>query len=140
MIAPGAIAKILGIQDEVRTVADLDGAVSRGLSEQSVVRVVSRIALNDKGARALRDQVVPSDTWKRTKGHLSVHASERAERLARVMASAEYTWDDADQARVWMNQPHSELGGPTPLAAATIELGALTVETVLDKLFYGLPV
>ena len=56
------------------------------------------------------------------------------------MASAEYTWDDADQARVWMNQPHSELGGPTPLAAATIELGALTVETVLDKLFYGLPV
>jgi len=66
--------------------------------KESVVRVVSRIALNDKGARALRDQVVPSATWKRTKGRLSVHASERAERLARVMATAEYTWDDADQA------------------------------------------
>jgi putative toxin-antitoxin system antitoxin component (TIGR02293 family) len=140
MIAPGAIADILGIQDEVRTVADLDGAVSRGLSKQSVVRVVSRIALSEKGARALRDQVVPSATWKRTKGRLSVHVSERAERLARVMATAEYTWDDADRARIWMNAPHSELGGRTPLAAATTELGARTVETVLDKLFYGLPV
>jgi putative toxin-antitoxin system antitoxin component (TIGR02293 family) len=139
MIAAAAIANILGIQDDVRTVADLDGAVSRGLSKQAVVRVVSRIALNEKSARALRDQVVPSATWKRTKGRLSVHVSERAERLARVMAAAEYTWDDADQARVWMNEPHSELGGRTPLATATTELGARSVETVLDKLFYGLP-
>ena len=108
--------------------------------KESVVRVVSRIALNDKGARALRDQVVPSATWKRTKGRLSVHASERAERLARVMATAEYTWAMRIRRRVWMNQPDSELGGRTPLAAATTELGARTVETVLDKLFYGLPV
>jgi uncharacterized protein (DUF2384 family) len=56
------------------------------------------------------------------------------------MATAEYAWGDADQARVRMNQPHSELGGRTPLAAATTELGARNVETVLDKLFYGLPV
>jgi len=142
MIAPEAIADILGIgiEDKVRTVADLDNAVSRGLSKQSVVRLVSRIALNDKGARVLRDQVVPSATWKRTKGRLSVHVSERAERLARVMAAAEYTWDDANQARTWMNEPHAELGGRTPLAAASTELGARTVEAVLDKLFYGLPV
>jgi putative toxin-antitoxin system antitoxin component (TIGR02293 family) len=139
MITPTAIANILGIQ-HVRTVSDLDGAVSRGLSKQSVVRVVSRIALDDKAARALRDQVVPSATWKRTKNRLSVHVSERAERLARVMAAAEYTWDDAGQARLWMNQAHPELGGRTPLAAAITELGARTVETVLDQIFYGLPV
>ena len=140
MIAPGAIAGILGIQDEVRTVADLDSAVSRGLSKQSVVRVVSRIALNDREARSLRDQVVPSATWKRTKGRLSHPASERTERLARVMATAEYVWDDADQARQWMNRAHPELGGRTPLAVASTELGARSVEGLLDKLFYGLPV
>src|ERR1039458_4347 len=77
---------------------------------------------------AVQDQGFPSATWKRTKGRLSVHVSERAERLARVMAAAEYTWDDADRARIWMNAPHSELGGRTPLAAATTELGARTVE------------
>ena len=140
MIEPEAIADILGIQDEVHTVADLDGVVSRGLSKQSVIRVVARIALNDRDARALRDQVIPSATWKRTKGRLSIQVSERTERLARVMAAAEYTWDDPDQARTWMNQPHSELAGRTPLSVATTELGARAVEAVLDKLFYGLPV
>jgi putative toxin-antitoxin system antitoxin component (TIGR02293 family) len=139
MIAPAAIAGILGIQDEVRTVADLDGAVSRGLSKQSVVRVVSRIALTDRDARSLRDQVVPSATWKRTKGRLSRPASERTERLARVMAAAEYVWDDAERARQWMNKPHPELGGQTPLVVASTELGARNVEELLDKLFYGLP-
>jgi len=140
MIEPEAIADILGIQGEVHTVADLDGAVSRGLSKQSVVRVVARIALNDRAARALRDLVIPSATWKRTKGRLSIQVSERTERLARVMAAAEYTWDDPDQARTWMNQPHSELAGRTPLSVASTELGARAVEAVLDKLFYGLPV
>jgi putative toxin-antitoxin system antitoxin component (TIGR02293 family) len=140
MIEPEAIADILGIQGEIHTVADLDGAVSRGLPKQSVVRVVARIALNDRDARALRDQVIPSATWKRTKGRLSIQVSERTERLARVMAAAEYTWDDPDQARTWINQPHSELAGRTPLSVATTELGARAVEEVLDKLFYGLPV
>jgi putative toxin-antitoxin system antitoxin component (TIGR02293 family) len=140
MIEPEAIADILGIQGEVHTVADLDGAVSRGLSIQSVVRVVARIALNDRDARTLRDQVIPSATRKRTKGRLSIQVSERTERLARVMAAAEYTWDDPDQARTWMNRPHSEFAGRTPLSVATTELGARAVEAVLDKLFYGLPV
>ena len=140
MIEPEAIADILGIQGEVHTVADLDGAVSRGLSKQSVVRVVARIALNDRDARTLRDQVIPSATWKRTKGRLSIQVSERTERLARVMAAAEYTWNDPDQARTWMNQPHSELAGRTPLSVASTELGARAVEAVLDKLFYGLPI
>jgi len=140
MIAPRAIADILGLQSEVQTMAELDDAIARGLSKHSVVRVVSRIAPNLKDARTLRDQLVPSATWKRTKDRLSVHASERAERLARVLAIAEYTWDDPAQARAWMNQPHPELQGRTPLAAARTELGARSVEAILDQLFYGLPV
>jgi len=139
MIAPASIADILGIGD-VQTVADLDGAVSRGLSKLSVSRVVSRIALTERDARMLRNQVVPSATWKRTKGPLSRPASERTERLARVMAAAEYVWDDATRARQWMNKPHPELAGRTPLEVASTELGARSVEELLDKLFYGLPV
>jgi putative toxin-antitoxin system antitoxin component (TIGR02293 family) len=139
MIAPRAIADILGLHHEVQTMAELDDAIASGLSKQSVVRVVSRIALNLKDARTIRDQVVPPATWKRTKGRISLHASERTERLARVLAAAEYTWDDPEQARAWMNQPHPELQGRTPLAAAKTELGARSVEAILDKLFYGLP-
>ncbi len=140
MISPAAIALILGIPDHVQTVRDLDGVVSRGLPKQAVTRVVARVTRNGREAKILRDRVIPSATWKRTNGRLSLNVSERAERLARTVAAAEYTWDDAEQARTWMNQPHPELAGETPLAAAVTELGARQVEDLLDKLFYGLPV
>ncbi len=139
MIATEAVAGILGIEQDVHSVADLDRAILHGLDKKSVVRVVSRIALNERDARTLRDQVVPSATWKRTNGRLSRQASERTERLARVMAHAEYVWDDLDLAREWMNKPHPELDGRTPLAAAATELGARSVEYILNCLFYGLP-
>ena len=139
MIAPAAIASILGMKSGIQTLADLDSAVSRGLQKQSVVRLVARIALTDRDARSMRDQVVPSATWKRTKGRLSRQASERTERLARVMAHAEYVWDDPEMARRWMNQPHPELGGRTPFVTAATELGARSVEVILDSIFYGLP-
>ena len=141
MISPHAIAGLLGLEgrDQVRTVADLDLIIAQGLPKQAVLRVIARVALNTRDARSLRDQVVPSATWKRTKGRLSSRVSERTERLARVLAAAEYTWDDSEQARIWMNRPHPELGGRTPLAAAATELGARSVEDLLEKLFYGLP-
>lgn len=140
MVSPIATANILGIQSEVRTVRDLDGVVSHGLSKQSLTRVVARVARNGSEAKIIRDRVVPSATWKRTKGRLSTNVSERTERLARVLAAAEYTWDDVEQAKTWMNQPHPELADQTPLAAAATELGARSVEDLLDRLFYGLPV
>lgn len=140
MIEPAAIADILGIRKEVHTLNDLDRAVSRGLSKTSVTRLVTRLALNAKDARTIRDQVVPLATWKRTTGRLSLHASERTERLARVMAAAEFTWDDPDLARRWMSNPHGMLGGRTPIAVAATEVGARAVETILAELFYGLPV
>ncbi len=140
MIAPNAIANILGIEADVRTLGELDGAVTRGLLKNSVLRVVARASGDRKSARLLRDQVVPSATWKRTKGRLSTAASERTERLARVVAAAEYAWDDEAQAREWLNAPHPELAGRTPLVAASTELGARSVESLLDRIVYGLPV
>ncbi len=139
MVAAESIAGILGLP-KVHTIADLDGAVSRGLQKTSVTRLVTRIALSQREARTLRDQVVPSATWKRTSGRLSRQASERTERLARVLAHAEYVLDDREQARLWMNKPHPELGHRTPLETAATELGARSVESILDSLFYGLPV
>lgn len=140
MTSPADVALILGITRRVRSLRDLDGVVSRGLTKQSVTRVVARVARTRAEARTIRDRVVPSATWKRTTGRLSTHASERTERLARVLAAAEFAWGDAESARAWLYQPHPELGGATPLAASATELGARAVEDVLEKLFYGLPV
>lgn len=120
--------------------SDLDTAVSAGLPKRSLERLSVRVTLDARQASAWKFKVVPAATWKRRSKWLSPEESERTERLARVLASAEYVWDDREQARAWMNKPHPELGGQTPLDTARTELGARRVEDLLEKLFYGLPV
>jgi putative toxin-antitoxin system antitoxin component (TIGR02293 family) len=140
MIAPESIAEILGLGPAVRTVEELESAVSAGLPKRSLERLSARLHSDRKVANAYKFKVVPQATWKRRTKRLSVDESERTERLARVLAHAEYVWDDREQAREWMSKPHRELQNSSPLEVARTELGARRVEDLLDKLFYGLPV
>ena len=70
---------------------------------------------------------------------LTTEESERTERLARVIATAEFVWDNREEARDWLHTPHPELENRSPLASAMTELGARRVENLLDGIFYGLP-
>lgn len=140
MIEPASIAEILGLDRTVRTVRDLESAVSAGLPKRALERLSSRLYRDPRMARACKFNVVPQATWKRRSSRLSVEESEKTERLARVLAAAEHVWDDRDLAREWMNRPHRELGGQTPLETARTELGARRVEALLDKLYFGLPI
>ena len=140
MIAPESIAEILGLGGSVRTVRELESAVSAGLPKRSLERLSARLYDDRRTASAHKFKVVPQATWKRRTKRLSVDESEKTERLARVLAAAEYVWDDRNQAREWMSKPHRELGSQTPLETARTELGARRVESLLDKLFFGLPV
>ena len=83
-------------------------------------------------------RIVPESTLKR-RTRLSHAESERTERFARVIAAAEHTWSDREDARDWLTKPHPELGRRTPLESALTELGARRVEELLDRLFYGIP-
>lgn len=139
MIEPASIAEILGLARTVRTVQDLESAVSAGLPKRALERLSTRLYRDARMASAYKYTVVPQATWKRRASRLSVEESERTERLARVLAAAEYVWDDRDLAREWMNKPHRELGDQTPLDTARTELGARRVEALLDKLYFGLP-
>ena len=140
MIAPESIAEILGLQASIRSVSELEAAVSAGLPKRSLELLSARLHLDRKVASAYKFKIVPQATWKRRSKRLSVDESERTERLARVLAHAEYVWDDREQAREWMAKPHRELHNNTPLEAARTELGARRVEDLLDKLYCGLPV
>jgi putative toxin-antitoxin system antitoxin component (TIGR02293 family) len=139
MIEPASIAEILGLGRTVRTVRELEFAVSAGLPKSALERLSTRLYRDRRTASAYKFKVVPQATWKRRSRRLSVEESERTERLARVLAAAEYVWDDRDLAREWMNKPHRELGDQTPLETARTELGARRVETLLEKLYFGLP-
>jgi putative toxin-antitoxin system antitoxin component (TIGR02293 family) len=140
MIVPESIAEILGLSSSIRTVGELESAVSAGLPKRSLERLSARLHDDRRTANAYKFKVVPQATWKRRTKRLSVDESERTERLARVLAAAEYVWDDRERAREWMRKPHRELAGLSPLEVAHTELGARRVEDLLDKLFYGLPV
>jgi putative toxin-antitoxin system antitoxin component (TIGR02293 family) len=115
MIAPGLIAEILGLGASVRTVGELESAVSAGLPKSALERLCARLHLDRRAAIAYKFKVVPRATWKRRNMRLSVDESARIERLARVLASAEYVYDDREQAREWMSKPHCELEDQTPL-------------------------
>jgi putative toxin-antitoxin system antitoxin component (TIGR02293 family) len=140
MIVPERIAEILGLGASVRTIGQLESAVSAGLPKRALERLSARLYVDRRAANAYKFKVVPQATWKRRTRRLSVDESERTERLARVLAAAEYVWDDREQAREWMSKPHRELEDQAPLEVARTELGARRVEGLLEKLFFGLPV
>jgi putative toxin-antitoxin system antitoxin component (TIGR02293 family) len=139
MVAAQSIAEVLGLGASVRTMQELDTAVTGGLPKRSLVLLSSRLYSDHRAASAFKYKVIPPATWKRRAKRLSRQESERIERLARVLAYAEYVLDDKEDARQWMSAAHSELDGKTPLEAARTEIGARRVESVLNKLFFGLP-
>ena len=56
-----------------------------------------------------------------------------------MIATAEYVWDDRDEARRFLTMPHPALDGRRPIDAARSELGARQVEELLWQIFHGLP-
>ncbi len=133
------ISRILGLKP-YQTMQELETAVAAGLPKRAISRLAARLYPDAREALRFRSSIVPLATWKRRTTRLSPAESERTERVARVLALAEYTWDDEEAARRWMFAPHPELDGRTPADAARSELGARRVEDLLHRLFYGLPV
>jgi len=136
------VAEMLGgrtvLHSTVRTWVDLDRVVRAGLPKRSLQLVARRAVEPGASVTAFVYSVVPPATFKR-RSKLSVQASERTERLARVVALAESLWGDESAARAFLNRPHPLLDGETPLNAARTELGARRVERLLHDIEHGLP-
>jgi putative toxin-antitoxin system antitoxin component (TIGR02293 family) len=142
MIRPKNIAEIMGgraiLGRPIRSLRDLERTISRGLPKRALRLTAQRVYPATGDARRVMFRVVPEATFKR-RTRLSAAESERTERLARVIAAAEYAWNDQADAREWLTKPHPELGKRTPFDSAMTELGARQVEDLLDRLFYGIP-
>ena len=136
MVDTTRVAEVLGVK--ARTLSDLADAVEKGLPKQALSRTAKRVFVERGTARKFLARVVPEATFKR-RVRLTVQESERTERLARVIAAAEFVWDDRSQAHRWLTTPHAELDNRSPLDIALTDLGARQVEIVLDRIFYGLP-
>jgi putative toxin-antitoxin system antitoxin component (TIGR02293 family) len=143
MITPSRIADILGgptvLGRRLASVAALSDAVSKGLPKAALRQTAGRIFDDRAEQRQLMNRIVPEATFKRRRDRLSAAESERTERIARVMANAEFVWGDRADARRFMTTPHPALRARSPLDAAFSELGARQVEEILDQIFHGLP-
>ena len=138
LVTPEKIASIMALTTVPHSFAELDELVSHGLPKNALKASVDRVCLNNEDRKHLLYRIIPEATYKRRRASLSVEESERAERLARVYATAQYVWNSDDDARAFLHAPHPMLQGRTPLDVSMSELGARRVEELLWKLYYGI--
>ena len=138
LVTPEKIASIMALVPIPHSFAELDELVSHGLPKNALKASVDRICLNNEDRKHLLYRIIPEATYKRRRASLSVEESERAERLARVYATAQYVWNSDDDARAFLHAPHPMLQGRAPLDVSMSELGARRVEELLWKLYYGI--
>ena len=143
VIDASKVADILGgprvLRRVVSNLAELQMAVIAGLPMESLDLTAEYVAADLKDLSAIKDRLVPRATRSRRE-RLKLGEGERVERLARLMAMAETVWEDEDDARAFMNEPHPLMEGKSPIEMAESELGARRVEQLLMKLEYSLPV
>ncbi|HRD98468.1 MAG TPA: DUF2384 domain-containing protein [Rubrivivax sp.] len=82
-------------------------------------------------------RVIPAGTFHRRSEELKLQESERVETPARLIATAEQVWSNADGARVFLTSAHAMRGGKRPIEVALTELGAGRVENLLWSPFHG---
>ncbi|HET6235303.1 MAG TPA: antitoxin Xre/MbcA/ParS toxin-binding domain-containing protein [Acetobacteraceae bacterium] len=122
------------------TLVELAAAVAKGLPGAVVAQLAANAAPNDVEARRRVAALVTSTASLKRRPRHSPAVSERAERLARIVALARQALGDADEAREWLNAPHPLLGSARPIEVAATDLGARQVERILHNIEHDLPV
>lgn len=138
LVTPEKIASVMSLLPIPHSFAELDDRVAHGLPKEALKASVDRVCASGEERKKLLYRVIPEATYKRRRGKLTAGESERAERLARIFATADYVWNLEDDARVFLGAPHPMLQGRTPLDVSMTELGARRVEELLWKLYYGI--
>ena len=113
------------------------GLVSTGLPRESLHALQKRAGLSNR----LFHTVLPRTTLQ-GKGSGSVRLtsrqSDRAVRLARVLAFATATFGDRDRARKWLSTENPALDRKPPAALLATEAGARYVEEWLGRIAHGI--
>jgi putative toxin-antitoxin system antitoxin component (TIGR02293 family) len=138
LVSPERIAAVMALAPLPHSFAELDEMVARGLPKGALKASIDQIYVSAEERRQLLYRIIPEATYKRRRETLSAEESGRAERLARVFATAAYVWDSEEDARVFLTTPHAMLQGRSPLEVSLTELGARRVEELLWRLFYGI--
>ncbi len=130
------IAAKLGV-DSLGSDDDLEILVERRLPVDSL-RALAGQGVEEAEIFAL---ILPRRTLshRRAKGEpLSREESDRAVRLARLVALAEEVFGDEAKAARWLRRPKRRFDGRTPMDLLATEAGARLVEEMLYQIDYGM--
>jgi putative toxin-antitoxin system antitoxin component (TIGR02293 family) len=113
----------------------------RGISKAEATQFFQRIAATSSlPLGKMRAELIPDSSWKRAGQRLGPQASQTAARLMHILSVAERVWGNETDATEWLNGPHPELRGATPLSLLKTEAGGRAVEALLGALEFGFPV
>ena len=130
------IQEILGIQ-RLRTEQDLVKLVEQRLSSQAI-DALGRSGLTDEEIYSL---VIPRRTLTHRRARreaLSRDESDRAVRIARVVALCEEVFGDRERGWRWLRTAKRQFQGRAPLQLLATEAGARLVEELLYRIDEGL--
>jgi putative toxin-antitoxin system antitoxin component (TIGR02293 family) len=119
---------------------ELAAVVAQGLPGEVVPALAANAAPDETDARRRVAALITSASSLKRRDRRSPAASERAERLAGIVALAQQARDDADLARVWLSEPHPLLAASRPIEVSATDLGARQVERILHNIEHDLPV
>jgi beta-glucosidase-like glycosyl hydrolase len=92
LVSPEKIAAVMALAAVPHSFAELDEMVSKGLPKGALKASIDHICVSAEDRRQLLYRIIPEATYKRRRESLSAEESERAERLARIFATAAYVW------------------------------------------------
>jgi putative toxin-antitoxin system antitoxin component (TIGR02293 family) len=140
-LTSAAIARWLGgtkvLRTGVRSDFELVKVVRDGLPVAALDALVEQGGLTGAEAERL---VIPRRTLahrRKRRQALSVEESDKLARVARAIAQAEETMQDAAKAHAWLRRPNRALGGERPLDLLATEGGARLVEQTLGRIAHG---
>ncbi|PCE30588.1 antitoxin Xre-like helix-turn-helix domain-containing protein, partial [Burkholderia ubonensis] len=102
LVTPEAVADVMELRPVPHTLAELEARVRDGLPKAALKAGVEHATDGADARRALLARIIPEATYKRRRDRLTQDESEKTERLARIVATAAYVWDDADAARQFL--------------------------------------
>jgi putative toxin-antitoxin system antitoxin component (TIGR02293 family) len=113
----------------------------RGFAKDEASKLFERVAATSAlPTGKLRAELIPDSSWKRARKMLGPQASQTAARLSHVLEIAARVWGNEKDATEWLNSPHPELDGASPISLLRTEAGGRAIEALLAALEFGFPV
>jgi putative toxin-antitoxin system antitoxin component (TIGR02293 family) len=137
-----AIAEVLGgrksFRKHVETSFDLVQVTRAGLPVGTIDTIASELA-TPRVAVAKILGISERTLSRRATAHerLTAEESDRAVRLARVLALAKETLGDREKAGRWLQTPNRALDGERPFDRLDTDAGVRSVEQILGRIAYG---